>query len=332
MEKLTPKMDLKHTGRNVPRFAVFAVVLVLLSLALFCCQAGAFDVFDVVSGVIESPEFKGKDPIQKLRLVADLLRANRIKQSDVAYLVLDWGDQYLREPSDPLERMKRWAELAQDHQLSHIKIPRDFLNRVLVAEYLVSQTSYLGGSPHKKLEILGKLAEKNLVDWSVALAYAGLYAGSVVTGAKNHDSASPLEELDILKNLRDAGLVGRHYWVPTEAILVSEALAMDQNYRKASPFDQLVKLRELELKGLITVQTRKELEKLPVWRLLASDPSFLKADASAKRERLLKLKAEGLVSASTSSDLSGMFRPMPLTSPMEGRPTPLPQKSFPSVK
>ncbi len=330
MERLTQKMDLKDTGGNVPRFLVFPVVI--LSLALLCSQAQAFDVFDVVPGVIESSEFKGKDPIQKLRLVADLLRANRIKQSDVAYVVLDWGDQYLREPSDPLERLKRWAELANDHQLSHIKIPRDFLNRILLAEYLVSQTSYLKGSPHKKLEILGKLAEKNLVDWSVALAYAGLYAGSTITGAKNHDPGSPLEELDLLKQLRDTGLVGRHYWVPTEAILVSEALAMDQDYRKASPFDQLVKLRELERKGLITVQTRKELEKLPVWRLLASDSSFLKADAAAKRARLLKLKAEGLVSASTSSDLNGMFRPMPLTSPMEARPTPLPQKISPPVK
>jgi hypothetical protein len=330
MEKMTRKMELKDSRGDIAKIAFFP--LVVLSLALLCFQAEAFDVFDVVPGVIESPEFKGKDPIDKLRLVADLLRSNRIKQSDVAYLVLDWGDQYLREPSDPLERLKRWAELANDRQLSHIKIPRDFLNRILLAEYLVSQTSYVEGSPRKKLEILGKLAEKNLVDWSVALAYAGLYAGSIVTGAKDHDTVSPMEELDILKRLRDAGLVGRHYWVPTEAILVSEVLAMDRDFRKASPFDQLVKLREFERKGLITVQTRKELEKLPVWRLLASDSSFLKADPVAKRERLLKLKTEGLVSASTSSDLNGMFHPMPLTSPMEGRPIPMPQKISPSTK
>jgi hypothetical protein len=330
MDELTRKTELKNSGGKTTKFLVLPAVV--LSLTLLCCQARAFDVFDVVPGVIESPEFKGKDPIEKLRLVADLLRANRIKQSDVAYLVLDWGDQYLREPSDPLERLKRWAELANDRQLGHIKIPRDFLNRVLLAEYLVSQPAYVKGSARKKLEILGKLSEKNLVDWSVALAYAGLYAGSIVTGAKDHDSVPPLEELDILKKLRDAGLVGRHYWVPTEAILASEVLAMDRDFRKASPYDQLAKLRELERKGLITVQTRKELEKLPVWRLLASDSSFLKADAASKRERLLKLKTEGLVSASTSSDLNGMFRPLPLTSPMEARPIPIPQKISPSTK
>jgi hypothetical protein len=330
MEKLTRKMKLKDRGGKITKLAVFP--LIVLSLALLCCQARAFDVFDVVPGVIESPEFKGKDPIDKLRMVADLLRTNRIKQSDVAYLVLDWGDQYLREPTDRLERLKRWSELANDRQLDHIKIPRDFLNRVLLAEYLVSQTSYVKGSPRKKLEILQKLGAKNLVDWSVALAYAGLYAGSIVTGAKDSDSPTPMEELEVLKKLRDSGLVGRHYWVPTEAILVSEVLAMDRDYLKASPFDRLVKLRELERKGLITVQTRKELEKLPVWRLLASDSSFLKADAAAKRERLLKLKAEGLVSSSTSSDLNGMFRPMPLTSPMEARPIPIPQKISPPIK
>jgi hypothetical protein len=323
-------MNQSNSAGKIPK--LIALSAVLIGLVLFGCHALAFDVFDLVTGVIESPEFKGKDPIQKLRLVADLLRANRIKQSDVAYAVLDWGDQYLREPSDPLQRLKRWVELANDDQLSHIKIPRDFLNRNLLAEYLVGQTSYLNGSPRNRVEMLGKLTEKNLVDWSVALAYAGLYAGSIITGATNYDSVSPLEELDMLKKLRDAGLVGRHYWVPTEAILVSEALALDQDYKKASPFEQLVKLRELERKGLITVQTKKELEKLPVWRLLVSDVAFLKADPAVKRKRLLKLKTDGLISPSTNSDLNGIFRPMPLTSPMEARPTPLPQKISPSLR
>jgi hypothetical protein len=290
------------------------------------CRAEGFDVFDLVSGVIESPQFKGKQPIDKLRLAAELLRNKKLKQSDMSFLVLDWADQYLREPSDQLERLKKWAELSNDDLLSHILIPRDFLNRMLLAEYLVGQPQYMQAPPLKKLEILGKLSQWNLVDWSVALAYARLYAGGTISGAKTYENTTPLEGLNILKKLKDEGLVGWHYKVPTEAILVAEALAMDKEYRKASPYDQLVKLRELEQKGLITMLTKKELEKIPAWRLLLSEASFMKGEPSAKKERLTQLKSEGLISASTWSDLNGIFRPIPLAAPTENRPTPLPEK------
>jgi hypothetical protein len=308
-------------------FAVAAAIL----LAPLTGNAG-FDVFDLVSGVIESPQFKGKDPIDKLRLAADLLRNKQIKQSDISFIVLDWGDQYLREPSDPLDRLKRWSALAGDELLSHLRIPRDVLNRMLLAEYLINQPGYREAPPRKRLEIIAKLAEKNLVDWSVALSYARLYAGGIITGAKQHEVTPPLEGLAILKALKDQGLVGLYYCVPTEAILATEALAMDPGYAKASPFEQLTRIRDWERQGFISDMTKKEFEKLPVWRLLVADPSFLKSDPTVKRERLAKLKSEGVISAATYSDLNGIFRPVPLASPLESRPTPLPEKINPPGK
>ncbi|MBI5251727.1 MAG: hypothetical protein HY912_19720 [Desulfomonile tiedjei] len=289
-------------------------------------RAEGFDVFDLVSGVIESPQFKGKQPIDKLRLAADLLRNRKLKQSDMTFLVLDWGDQYLREPSDPLQRLSRWSELNSDDQLSHIRIPRDFLNRMLLTEYLVDQPQYMQSPPPKKLEFLGKLSERNLVDWSVFLAYARLYAGGVLSGAKTYENTIPLDALAALKKMKDDGIVGWHYKVPTEAILVAEALALDKEYRRASPYDQLVKIRDLERKGLITMLTKKELEKLPAWRLLLSEAPFIKAEPSAKKERLSQLKADGLISPSTWSDLNAIFRPIPLAATIENRPVPLPEK------
>jgi hypothetical protein len=287
------------------------------------------EAFDLVSGVLNSPEFKGKDPISKLRSAANLLRTNRVKQSDMAFVLLDWGDQYLREPSDPLERLKRWSSLAHDKDLSHLKIPRDFLNRVLLAEYLVNKTPYLTVGPRKRLEILRDLEQKNLVDWSVALAYSRLYAGSVVSGAENCENRTPFQTLTSLRMLVDEGLVGWYYRVPTEAIIVSEVLAQEKQNEKSTPLDRLVKLRELEQTGLITNITKKELEKLPVWRLLINDASFLKADPKTKKERLSRLKEEGLISASSYTDLNGIFRPMPPTPPIEPTPSPVPEKIAP---
>ncbi|HMK34702.1 MAG TPA: hypothetical protein VK463_06530 [Desulfomonilaceae bacterium] len=321
-------------GRNAPRLCLglMAVAVACVSILVPLDAEAGFDVFDLVSGVIESPQFKGKDPIEKLRLAADLLRNKQLKQSDMSFIVLDWGDQYLREPADPLDRLKRWAVLAKDAQLSYLRMPRDFLNRILLAEYLVHQPGYRQGTPQKKLEFIGKLAEKNLVDWSVSLSYATLYAGGIITGAKTYDAVTPYDGLVILKNLKDQALVGEHYRVPTETVLVAEALAMDQKYGKASPYDQLTRLSELEQKGLITAMTKKEFEKVPVWRMLVADLSFLKADPAAKRERLMKLKAEGIISAATCSDLNGIFRPVPLASPQESRPSPVPEKLTPPGK
>lgn len=306
--------------------------VVTAGIFLLSGGAAAFEGFDLVSGVIESSQFKGKDPLQKLQLASELLRSKKLRQSDMTFILLDWGDQYAREPSDPLERLKRWAELTNDEKLSKLPIQRDFLNRILLAEYLVDKTPYLKVLPHKKMELLASLAKKNLVDWSVALTYARIYAGGLITGAKSYQHTAPLEALNLLKKLKDEDLVGWHYRIPTEGVLIAEALAMDKEYQQASQYDRLVKLRDLERKGIISSLTKKELEKLPVWRLLVDDPSFLKAAPAVKKDKILKLKVEGLISASTSSDLRGIFRPMPLASPHEARPTPLPQKISPSTK
>jgi hypothetical protein len=284
------------------------------------------EVFDAVAGFIESPQFKGKDPLEKLHVAADLVRSKKVKYKDMAFILLDWSDRYLREPSDPLERLKRWAHLTNDEKLNNLTLPRDFLNRVLLAEYLVDKTPYLKSTPHKKLELLETLAKKNLVDWSVALTYARIYAGSLITGAKAYQTVSPMEALHLLKKLKDEELVGWHYRVPSEGVLIAEALAMDKEYQQAGPMERLVKLRDLERKGMISSVTRKELEKLPAWRLLVDDPAFIKGDPNMKREKLAQLKSEGLISASTWSDLKGIFRPMPLASPEEARPAPPPQK------
>lgn len=289
----------------------------------------AVDSFDVVSLIIESPQFKGKDPLQKLQTAAELIKTKQVTPADMNFVLLDWGDQYLREPSDPLERLRRWAELINDKQLSNIRIPRDFLNRVLLAEYLMALPDYVHAVPHKRLEILSKLAEKNLVDWSVSLAYAKLYAGGIIMGAKNFQVAAPLEALTALKKLKDEGLIGWYYRIPAESVLAAEVLAGDKEYRKGSPYLQLGKLRDLERKELISLVTKKELEKLPAWRMLIGDPSFVKADLAVKKERIAKMQSDGLISAPTCSDLNGLFRPVPIASPAKARPTPLPQKISP---
>jgi hypothetical protein len=281
---------------------------------------------DSIATFLESPNFKTKDPIDKLHQVAELLRAKKVKSAELTFALLDWGDQYVREPADPVERLKRWAKLTGDEKLNSVRIPREFLNRVLVAEYLVEKTSYLASSPQKRLELLQKLAEERLLDWSVSLDYARLYAGAIIAGTKTPSKNSPIEALGVLKQLKDQGLIGRHYTLPTEAILVAEALAVDAEYVKGSPFDRLVKLRELERKGLITALTKRELERLPAWRLLTADPAFAKADNSVKREQLSKLKDQGLLSKSSYSDLTTIFRPVPVPSGAQTRPSPVPQK------
>jgi hypothetical protein len=317
-------------GRDLFRVAIIGAIVV--AILLFRGGAAAFEGFDLVSSVIESSQFKGKDPLQKLQLASELLRTKKLRHSDMFFILLDWADRYVREPPDPLERLRRWAELTNDEKLGNLRMPRDFLNRILLAEYLVDKTPYLKSLPHKKMELLASLAKKNLVDWSVALTYTRIYAGGIITGAKSYQNTSPLEALNVLKKLKDDDLVGWHYRIPTEGVLIAEALAMNKQYQQASQYDKLVILRDFERKGIISSLTKKELEKLPVWRLLVDDPSFLRADPSVKRDKISKLKVEGLISASTSSDLRGIFRPMPLASPHEARPTPLPQKISPSTK
>lgn len=315
--------------RNRISIKRIAVTVLLASLVLLAGRLWSSDQFDLVSGILESPLFKDKSPLEKLTVAAELLRTNKLKHSDMSFLLLDWADQYLREPSDPLERLQRWAALTGDDKFGHLRMPRDFLNRSLLAEYLVEQTQYLKMKPYEKLQLLGKLENDKLVDWSVALAYARIYAGGIMMGAKEYKNTSPLEALRILKDLKDQGLIGWHYVVPTEGILISEALALDPEYQKASPTARLAKLADLEKKGLISTLTRKELEKLPVWRLLVSDPSFLKAGPKAKKQKIAKLAADGLISSSTATDLAAIFGPTPLVSPMESSPTRLPKKSSP---
>jgi hypothetical protein len=306
---------------------IFLGLACVLALAAFGLSTGqASDQFDVVSGVIESPRFKGKSPGEKLDLAAKLIRSNKLKQSDVAFLLLDWADRYVREPSDPLERLRRWAKLTNDEQLGHLRIPRDFLNRMLITEYLVNETPYLEANPYEKMELLGKLEQKKLVDWSVFLAYARIYAGGIVIGANGYRHTTPLEALRTLKSLKDKGLIGWHYRVPTEAILSAEELASDKDYQKGSLADRLAKLNELEKEGLISRLTRKELERLPAWRLLVGDPSFLKAGPSVKRKRLSQLKDQGLISSSTYTDLMAIFGALPAASSIESKPSPLPQE------
>lgn len=320
------KMMWKIFGNHYRSVVVPAIVAAIVFSAL---SAHGFDLVDLVSGVIDSPQFKGKDPLSRLQLAADLLRSNKLKHSDMAFLLLDWGDQYLREPTDPLERLKRWSSLTSDEKLSQLKLPRDFFNRVLLAEYLVSKTRYLKMSPRERLELIAKLEEKSLVDWSVALAYAQLYAGCIISGAKSFNETSPLASLEVIRKLKEDKLVGWHYRVPTEAVLIAEALAADGDYQKASPYDRLVKLRDLERRDMITSMSKKELEKLPAWRFLVTDSSFLKADSRIKKDRLMKLKADGLISAATSSDLKAIFRPSSPAPTLEARPAPPPQKMLP---
>lgn len=287
----------------------------------------AYDLVDVVSGVIDSPQFKGKDPVSSLRLAVELLHDKKLKASDISFALLDWADQYLREPSDPLERLKRWTQLTSDDKLSQLKIPRDFLNRTLLAEYLVAKTPYLKSSPLKRLEIISGLEHSKLVEESVALSYARLYGGAVLFGSKVDASPSPLEALHALKKLEDGRLVGWHYRMPVETVLAAEALALDKEYQAGSPLDRLSRLRDWEKKGLISPQSKRELERLPAWRLLTSDPSFLRADARKKRDKLGKLESEGLISSSTFAELKSMFRPAPLAPAIKTKPSPLPKQT-----
>jgi len=322
-------MSCRDRNRNHFGFIVVSILWVsALLVALDCRIAGALDV---VSGLTESTQFKGKGPLEKLQSAADLLKKKKLKHSALVFLILDWTDRYIREPSDPLARLKRWAQLTNDERLSHLRIPRDFLNRVLLAEYLVQDTPYLNSAPRKKLELLGKLSREKLVDWSVFLAYARLYAGDVINGAAQHGNITPMQALKTLKNLKDEGLIGWHYRVPTEAILIAEALALDKEYRQGSPPRQLEKLRQLEQAGLITSLTRKDLEKLPVWRLLMADKSFLNSSPEEKKKRLLDLKDKGLILATTCSDLIQMFQPFPAASPPQSRPAPLPKPMQPHL-
>lgn len=287
-------------------------------------QVFCFDGVDIVSGVLESPQFKGKELMTKLSLASDLVKKNKLSKTGSPYFLLDWVDQYLREPSDNLERLKRWAEFCNSEMFSNLKVPRDFLNRALVAEYLNSQPVYSKASPHRKLELLRNLGKKNLVDWSVALSYENLIAGTLIYGSKYQDNLAPLDSLAILKKLRDDKLVGNHYTVMMESILAQEALCQDVEYVNGSPMNRLVKIRDMERKGLITPQTRKELEKLPAWRLLINDPGFLRLDSPQKRARILKLKHDGLFTSSTASDLTSIFKGASNASASEPKPTPMP--------
>jgi len=287
---------------------------------------------DLVSAVLDSPRFKGKKPLEKLEAASELIKTNKLKATDLSFVLLDWVDQYLREPTDPLERLRRWAALTNDDKLGNLRIPRDFLNRMLLAEYLVSKTSYLDVPPFSKLELLGNLEQNKLVDWSVFLAYARLYAGGVVIRAKDYEKTSPLEALKMLGDLKTKGLVDWHYKVPTEGLLVAEALAMDKDYQQGQPSKQLAKLKDLESKGLISQITRKELEKLPAWRLLENDSSFLKATPRARKKRLQELQKSGLISPSTSTDLAAIFVSASLDAPVESKPAPQPGRIPPARK
>ncbi|MEW6111542.1 MAG: hypothetical protein AB1664_05375 [Thermodesulfobacteriota bacterium] len=320
-------MILDSRSRWVVIRAALATAMVWVFVVPPC--ALAVDSFDVVSGVIESSRFKGKSPLEKLNLTADRFRTQKLDQSDMSFFLLDWADQYLRAVSDPLERLQRWAELTNDDKLRHLRIPRDFLNRILLAEYLAAKTSYLQVPPYEKLQIIADLERRNLVDWSVALAYARIYAGGVISGAQEYQKRGPLEALTSLKTLIDKGLVSWHYRVPTEAVLSAEALALDPDYQTGSSEQRLVKLRELERTGLISELTKRELEKLPAWRHLVDDPAFLSSDASAKRDRVSKMRTSNLISQATAADLINIFRLKPISSPLEPKAS-SPPKQIPA--
>jgi len=308
-------------------WTITLVFSVTLNPSLF-----AYELMDVVPGVIDSPQFKGKDPLSSLRLAVELLHEKKLKGSDLSFVLLDWADQYLREPSDPLERLKRWTQLNSDDKLSQLKIPRDFLNRILLAEYLVAKTPYLKSSPLKRLEIISALERNKLVEDSVALSYARLYGGAVLFGSRNDPIPSPLEALNTLKKLEDGRLIGWHYRMPVETVLAAEAVALDKDYQAGSPLERLSRLRDWEKKGLISLQSKRDLERLPAWRLLTSDPSFLRADPRTKRDKLVKLEAERLISSSTFAELKSMFRPAPLAPSIKTKPSPLPKQAPASGK
>lgn len=323
---------MRRHKRGLYLLRVLAAVLASLCLPGTAAAAKTTEGFDLVSAVLDSAQFKGKKPLEKLEVASELIKTNKLKQTDLSFVLLDWADQYLREPTDPLERLRRWAALTNDDKLSHLRIPRDFLNRMLLAEYLVSKTSYLDVPPYAKLELLRSLEQKKLVDWSVFLAYARLYAGGVVIRAKEYDKTPPVEALKTLNDLKSQGLVDWHYKVPTEGLLVAEALALDKDYQEGGPSKQLARLRDLEAKGLISQITRKELEKIPAWRLLGNDSSFLKAAPRARKKRLQELQKSGLLSDSTSTDLAGIFVSTSPETPVESKPAPQPERTPPARK
>lgn len=319
---MIPDMS-KSSDFSIIIFAVLTT-LFLFQITPKQCHSSSFEGVNIVSGILESPQFKGKELTTRLSLVSDLVIKNKLSKTDSSYFLLDWVDQYLREPPDPAERLKRWSDFCNNEKFSNLKVPRDFLNRALVCEYLNSQPAYLKASPQKKLEMLRYLQKKNLLDWSVALSYENLIAGVLIFGAKPVENPAPLDSLATLKKLRDENLVGNHYTAMMESLLAHEALSQDIEYLKAAPMERLVKLRDLEKKGLITHQTKKELEKLPAWRLFINDPGFLRLEASKKRSKILKLKNDGLLTSSTSSDLVSIFKGAPTASSPEPKPSPIP--------
>jgi hypothetical protein len=315
-----------HMNMNMASPSIRKLVIIIVASALLSSGeiAGASYRFDLVSEAIRSPLFKNKTPLEKLRLAADLLRTQRLSHSDMSFLVLDWADQYLREPEDPLKRLKRWASLTEDEQLSKLRIPRDYLNRVLVAEYLVRHTDYLKAGPKDKLVILRNLSEENLVDWSVSLAYARIYAGAVIMEASAQENPSPMRALEALKKIKEEELVGWHYRAPTEAIICSQALALDEEFIAGDHLFRLRTLRNLQDQGLIIALTRKELERLPAWRLLVKDEEFLESGLDERRKRLSEIKNTGLILSSTYSDLERIFCKDHPRKGLESGPNPLP--------
>jgi hypothetical protein len=326
--------DFGFLSHKKGRFFQLGMLICFAWGLLFASVMGvpAYEIVDIVSGVIDAPQFKGRDPLSSLRLASDLLHEKKLKNTDLSFALLDWGDQYLREPSDPLDRLRRWTEFVSDDKLGQLKIPRDFLNRILLAEYLVNKTPYLKSSPIKRLELISKLEQKRLVEASVALSYARLYGGAVIFGSRSDSFVGPLDALNMLKKMEDGKLIGWHYRMPVESVLAAEALALDNEYQSASPLERLERIRDWEKKGLITAQSKRELEKLPAWRLLVSDPGFLKADAKTKRDRLAKLEAEGLISSSTLTELKTIFRPTSMAPSIRTRPSPLPKQNAPLGK
>ena len=84
-------MTLHITPRDlIKSLALCTVATVLLAWSI---PGQCLESFDVVSGILEAPQFKGKDPLTKLRMVAELVRTNKLRPPDVAFSVLDWGDQ-----------------------------------------------------------------------------------------------------------------------------------------------------------------------------------------------------------------------------------------------
>lgn len=287
----------------------------------------SFESFDVVSGIINSPSFKGKSWPEKLSIAAELIRTKKINQSDISFFLLDWTDRYLHEPEEPLQRLRRWSDLVNNEQLRHLRIPRDFFNRRLLTDYLVTKTPYVSVPAYDKLKLVRDLSQEGLVDWSVALEYARIYAGEVVTGSGSRSTHSPLESLQSLKKLTEDGLIGWHYRVPTESVLVSEVLALDRDYSRGGPKKRLRKLRDLFSNGLISQLNKRELEKIPAWRLLVDDEDFLAADGPTKKKRILKLKQGNLIEPATAKDLLAVFRLEAASSPLGVKPAVIPQKN-----